>query len=176
MPNRPPREVRLAAVALALVLSAAIAACTSSGRSPATERTQVLADWEALRFGMFIHFGMSTFTGYEFGEFSAQAKAYAPTALDVDQWIRVAREGGMKYAVLTTKHCYGHALWDSQLTDYDVASGPVTTDVVRPSSTPAASTTSSPGSITCWAGTRSTSGRARPRTTKRSAADRSRSS
>jgi alpha-L-fucosidase len=80
---------------------------------------------------MFIHFGMSTFTGYEFGEFSAQAKEYAPTALDVDQWIRVARDGGMKYAVLTTKHCYGHALWDSRYTDYDVEAGPVKTDVVR---------------------------------------------
>ncbi|HSA97001.1 MAG TPA: alpha-L-fucosidase, partial [Acidobacteriota bacterium] len=39
--------------------------------------------------------------------------------------------GGMKYAVLTTKHCYGHALWDSKLTNYDVESGPVKTEVVR---------------------------------------------
>ena len=130
MSNRYFRKVRFAAIVLVLVLAAG-AACSSSDRSPATEKTPVLADWEALRFGMFIHFGMSTFTGYEFGEFSAQAKVYAPTALDVDQWIRVARDGGMKYAVLTTKHCYGHSLWDSKLTDYDVASGPVTTDVVR---------------------------------------------
>ena len=134
MADRFPSEVRLAAVAVVLILVLVLAAgmsCSSAGRSPAMQRTQVLADWEALRFGMFIHFGMSTFTGYEFGEFSAQAKVFAPTALDVDQWIRVARDGGMKYAVLTTKHCYGHSLWDSKLTDYDVASGPVTTDVVR---------------------------------------------
>jgi alpha-L-fucosidase len=90
-----------------------------------------LAEWEALGYGMFIHFGMSTFTGYEFGQFSAQAKDYAPTALDVDQWIRVAHDGGMKYAILTTKHCYGHALWDSRHTAYDVKAGPVKTDVVR---------------------------------------------
>jgi alpha-L-fucosidase len=80
---------------------------------------------------MFIHFGMSTFTGREFGDISARPEEYAPTALDVDQWVRVAAAGGMRYAVLTTKHCYGHALWDSRLTDYDVASGPNKTDVVR---------------------------------------------
>jgi alpha-L-fucosidase len=118
-------------VAVILVLAALGAACSPGGRSPAKERTPALSDWEALRFGMFIHFGMSTFTGYEFGNFSAQAKEYAPTALDVDQWIRVAHEGGMKYAVLTTKHCYGHALWDSRYTAYDVEAGPVKTDVVR---------------------------------------------
>ncbi len=116
---------------LALCLLVAFACRPSSGRQPATERTKILADWEALRFGMFIHFGMSTFTGQEFGLVSAQAKEYAPTALDVDQWIRVAHEAGMAYAVLTTKHCYGHALWDSKYSDYDVAAGPVQTDVVR---------------------------------------------
>jgi alpha-L-fucosidase len=120
-----------ASIVLGLILAIAVTACSSGGRSPATERTRALADWEALRFGMFIHFGMSTFTGKEFGEVSAQAKEYAPTALDVDQWIQVARDGGMRYAVLTTKHCYGHALWDSKYTDYDVEAGPDKTDVVR---------------------------------------------
>ena len=80
---------------------------------------------------MFIHFGMSTFTGHEFGGIPAESKVYAPTDLDVDQWIRVASEAGMNYAVLTTKHCYGHCLWDSHLTDYDVATSSDTTDVVR---------------------------------------------
>ena len=127
-----PRRIRPVIIGLILVLAvAAAAACSSGGRSPATGRNAVLADWEALRFGMFIHFGMSTFTKEEFGAVSAQAKEYAPTALDVDQWIRVASEGGMKYAILTTKHCYGHALWDSKLTAYDVESGPDKTDVVR---------------------------------------------
>jgi alpha-L-fucosidase len=125
------RRVRPAPAAWVLVLALAAMTCSSGGRSPATGRTRVLADWEALRFGMFIHFGMSTFTGQEFGAISAQAKEYAPTALDVDQWIRTARDGGMGYAVLTTKHCYGHALWDSKFTNYDVEAGPVKTDVVR---------------------------------------------
>ena len=121
----------MAATAVLVALAVAGAVACSKPASPAKTRTELLAQWEGLKFGMFIHFGMSTFTGQEFGETSARAEAYAPTALDVEQWIRVAAEGGMKYAVLTTKHCYGHALWDSKLTEYDVASGPVKTDVVR---------------------------------------------
>jgi alpha-L-fucosidase len=120
----------LLALAAAGSIAVSALACVEPP-SPAESRTGLLAGCEALKFGMFIHFGMSTFTGREFGDVSARADEYAPTSLDVDQWIRVAAEGGMRYAVLTTKHCYGHALWDSALTDYDVASGPVKTDVVR---------------------------------------------
>ena len=67
MSNRYPRLVRAVALAFVLVLAAAGISCSSAGRSPATEKTPVLADWEALKYGMFIHFGMSTFTGDEFG-------------------------------------------------------------------------------------------------------------
>ena len=122
--------VTAGAVMLAGLALLSAVAC-SRPAAPAGTRTTLLADWEGLKFGMFIHFGMSTFTGKEFGETSARAEEFAPTALDVDQWIRVAAEGGMAYAVLTTKHCYGHALWVSKFSDYDVASGPAKTDVVR---------------------------------------------
>jgi alpha-L-fucosidase len=48
----------------------------------------------------------------------------------VDQWIRVAYEAGMKYAVLTTKHVAGHCLWPSKHTDYHVGTSGNPTDVV----------------------------------------------
>lgn len=98
--------------------------------SPATEPFPLLRQWEGLKYGMFIHFGMSTFAVDEYGHTPKPAATYAPTQLDVDQWISVARDAGMKYAVLTTKHCYGHCLWPSALTDYDVEKGPDKTDVV----------------------------------------------
>jgi alpha-L-fucosidase len=119
------------AVRVITVCLAALSFACSQGRSPAVARTKVLAEWEGLKFGMFIHYGMSTFTGLEFGEVPSESKVYAPTSLDVDQWIRVAKQGGMNYAVLTAKHCYGHSLWDSRLTDYDVATSSDTTDVIR---------------------------------------------
>jgi alpha-L-fucosidase len=89
-----------------------------------------LEAWEALRYGMFIHFGMSTFTGSEFPSGNDPASLYNPTRLDVDQWVCVARDAGMKYAVLTTKHVAGYCLWPSRHTDYHVGNSPVKTDVV----------------------------------------------
>ena len=104
--------------------------------SPPAKRTPALAQWESLKYGMFIHFGMSTFTGIEQDPGKLPSATYAPTDLDVDQWIRVARDAGMKYAVLTAKHASGHCLWDSKVSwqgkeyDYDVATSGNKTDVV----------------------------------------------
>lgn len=89
-----------------------------------------LKEWEAMRYGMFIHFGMSTFVGKELPGGMDAAAVYSPDKLDVDQWISVAKEAGMKYAVLTTKHVAGHCLWPSKHTDYTVANSGNTTDVV----------------------------------------------
>lgn len=122
---------RLAAWWMTLAaLSAIPAGARPPEPEPARERTPLLARWEALRYGMFIHYGLGTFTDDEYGRKNSQAADYRPTALDVDQWIRVAKRAGMRYAVLTAKHCTGHCLWPSALTDFTVANSPHTTDVV----------------------------------------------
>jgi len=90
-----------------------------------------LKKWEALEYGMFIHFGMSTFTGEELDSGKASSSLYNPTKLNVGQWIQVARDAGMKYAVLTTKHVSGHCLWPSKYTDYHVGTSGKKTDVVE---------------------------------------------
>lgn len=89
-----------------------------------------LRKWQSLAYGMFIHFGMSTFVGNELPGGKDPSTTYAPDKLDVDQWIQVARDAGMKYAVLTAKHVAGHCLWPSKLTDYTVATSSNKTDVV----------------------------------------------
>ena len=90
-----------------------------------------LKKWEELGYGMFIHFGMSTFVVKELPDGKTPASTYAPDSLDVDQWISVAQDAGMKYAVLTTKHVAGHCLWPSEHTDYTVANSGNKTDVVE---------------------------------------------
>lgn len=81
-------------------------------------------------YGMFIHFGVNTFSGDEWSDGTVPVSAYNPTRLDCDQWVRVARDAGFRYVLLITKHHDGFCLWDSKYTDYDVASSPVKTDVV----------------------------------------------
>jgi len=79
---------------------------------------------------MFIHFGMSTYDGQELSLGDQPSTRYHPTNLDVDQWVCVARDAGMEYAVLTAKHVSGHCLWPSAHTDYHVGTSANTTDVV----------------------------------------------
>jgi alpha-L-fucosidase len=90
-----------------------------------------LQAWEKLGYGMFIHYGMSTYTGTELDGGSNPSTLYAPDKLDVDQWVSVARDAGMKYAVLTTKHVAGHCLWPTKLNDYHVGTSGNKTDVVE---------------------------------------------
>jgi alpha-L-fucosidase len=91
---------------------------------------QKLQGWERMGFGMFIHFGMSTFDGNELSKGDKPSSYYAPPKVDTDQWMRTARDAGMKYAVLTTKHVSGHCLWPSKYTDYHVGTSSNTTNVV----------------------------------------------
>ncbi len=90
-----------------------------------------LKAWEQLQYGMFIHFGMSTYDGNELSLGDRPASHYAPDALDVDQWVRVAAESGMRYAVLTAKHVSGFCLWPTDHTDYHVGHSSNPTDVVE---------------------------------------------
>ena len=92
-----------------------------------------LQAWEAWNYGMFIHFQLATFRQKprQWPKGQAPAKNYAPDKLDVDQWVSVARDGGMKYAVLTAKGVDGFCLWPSKHTDYTVAKSSNRTDVIE---------------------------------------------
>ena len=89
-----------------------------------------LRSWEQLEYGMFVHFGMSTYEGVEHSQGASPSRLYAPDRLAVDQWIQVARDAGMRYAVLTAKHESGHCLWPTRHTDYHVGTSGNPTDVV----------------------------------------------
>jgi alpha-L-fucosidase len=89
-----------------------------------------LGGYEQLQFGVSYHFSMNTFTGDDYETGKVPASTYNPRKLDVRQWIRVARDLGARYAVLTAKHMSGFCLWDSEGYDYDIAATPNQTDVV----------------------------------------------
>ena len=82
------------------------------------------------RYGMFIHFGINTFSGKEWSNGTLPPSLYNPSELNTDQWARTARDAGMQYVILITKHHDGFCLWDSKYTKYDVASSKVKTDVI----------------------------------------------
>lgn len=97
---------------------------------PSNKPNAVQQQMIARQYGMFIHFGINTFHDHEWTDGSKPPASYNPKAVDTDQWAQSARDAGMKYVILTAKHHDGFCLWDSKLTDYDVASSPNKTDVV----------------------------------------------
>jgi len=96
------------------------------------------------KYGMFIHFGLYSqlagkWNGEDVENYAEWIQAYAdipsqqyamlittfnPFEFDADYIVRIAKNAGMKYVVITTKHHEGFCLWDSKYTNFDVESTP----------------------------------------------------
>lgn len=110
--------------------------------------------WREARFGMFIHFGVyaqmaGEYKGYQqarggaewimnrmkvpVAEYKAIAKQFNPVKFDADEWVRMAKDAGMKYLVITAKHHDGFALFDSKASDWDIVDAtPYKKDLLKP--------------------------------------------
>ncbi|MCU0448987.1 MAG: alpha-L-fucosidase [Bernardetiaceae bacterium] len=86
--------------------------------------------WMALKFGLFIHFGINTFYNLEWSDGTLDPKGFNPPQVDTDQWCAAAQRAGMKYVVLVTKHHDGFCNWPTAHTAYSVKSSPFRGDVV----------------------------------------------
>ena len=94
------------------------------------------------RFGMFIHWGLYALPArHEWvksreeisdEDYQPYFDHFNPTLYDPKQWAHTAREAGMKYVVITTKHHEGFCLWDTQYTDYKVTNTPYGKDLIAP--------------------------------------------
>ncbi|HEY7682356.1 MAG TPA: alpha-L-fucosidase [Gemmatimonadales bacterium] len=76
--------------------------------------------WQRRELSLFLPFGLSTFTGQEWGEGTEDPMLFLPEALDVRQWVRAAKAGGFGTLMLTAKHRDGFCLWPSQVTGYSI--------------------------------------------------------
>ncbi len=110
--------------------------------------------WEEARFGMFIHWGVyaqfgGVYRGHEqarggaewimnrskipVDEYQAMAQQFNPTAYNPDEWVRMAKDAGMKYLIITAKHHDGFALFETKASKWNMVDAtPYGKDVLKP--------------------------------------------
>jgi alpha-L-fucosidase len=112
------------------------------------QRDARMAWWREARFGMFIHYGPVSLTGKEISWSRANSntncpnkgatpvavydnlyKEFNPTNFNAADWSGIAKMAGMKYVVLTAKHCDGFLLWDSKVDGYNITATPFKRDL-----------------------------------------------
>ena len=115
----------------------------------AVDRDARMAWWREARFGMFIHWGLyaipsGTWNGKRTGgaewilnaarihpdDYMPLQQEFDPVEFDATQWAMIARNAGMKYLVITSKHHDGFCLWPSEHTDFDVEGTPFRRDIL----------------------------------------------
>ncbi len=79
---------------------------------------------QQMPFYAFIHYGMNTFTGREWGKGTDSPEIFNPKAQDTDEWCRAIKNAGMKGVVLTCKHHDGFCLWQTETTEYSIKNSP----------------------------------------------------
>ena len=111
------------------------------GKKSRPECDDRLKWWREARFGMFIHWGPVSLKGTEIGwsrggerrgrsgkgevpvgVYDNLYKQFNPKKFKADEWVKIAKEAGMKYLVFTTKHHDGFVNFDSKLTNYKITS------------------------------------------------------
>jgi alpha-L-fucosidase len=93
------------------------------------------------RFGMFIHWGIYAIPArgewvrnqekLSVEDYQPYFDTFNPVDYDPAEWARIAKNAGMKYAVMTAKHHDGFCLFDSKLTDYKATNTPAGRDLIR---------------------------------------------
>ena len=110
--------------------------------SPGQQRALAIQWFQEARFGLFIHWGVYSVLGkgewvmnndrMSVEEYARLPQRFNPTRFDPLDWVRLAKAAGMRYITITSKHHDGFAMWDSDVSDFNIVRAtPYGGDVLR---------------------------------------------
>jgi alpha-L-fucosidase len=117
---------------LAFVLSTIFGTPVSaqSDYQPSPENLQARREFQDMKFGMFIHWGVYSVLGdgewvfhdrkLKLDEYNRLPAFFNPEKFDATTWVSLAKAAGMKYITITSRHHDGFAMFDSKVSDWNI--------------------------------------------------------
>lgn len=120
----------LRALALTLVLVPGIAGAAEKARKVSAPRpcgavpTPQQVDWLRMEWYAFVHFGINTYTGKEWGYGNESPSLFNPSDFNADEIVKTFKQAGMKGMIYTAKHHDGFCLWPTKSTGHNISASP----------------------------------------------------
>ncbi len=103
----------------------------SAGKSETNEHSDARMDWwREAKFGMFIHWGLYSLLArgewvmnrenIPIAKYAELTKSFNPVKFNAEEWVKVAKDAGMKYIIITSKHHEGFAMFGSKVSPYNI--------------------------------------------------------
>lgn len=109
----------------ALLTSAMTSALAAEAPKPhGVVPTPSQVKWQRMEFYGFIHFGLNTFTGREWGYGDEKPEIFNPTEFNASDIVSTFKKGGMKGMIYTAKHHDGFCAWPTKSTDHNITKAP----------------------------------------------------
>ena len=135
------KSIGLSIIMGASAISMTTISAVADGYKPSREIMEAQQEFEADRFGIFLHWGIYSMFGQgewylNYGplhsEYSKAAKGFYPEGFDANEWISAIKDSGAKYICFTTRHHDGFSMYDTEASDYNIDDAtPFRRDVLR---------------------------------------------
>lgn len=115
---------------------------SQEGYRPSQENLEAREWFEDARFGMFIHWGVYSILGdgewvmnnqnIAIENYKKLPEFFNPVKFDAEEWVKIAKDAGMKYITLTSRHHDGFSMFDTEVSNYNIVDAtPFKRDVVK---------------------------------------------
>lgn len=115
--------------------------CASAQYKPSPENLIARTNFQDMKFGMFIHWGASSvlasgewvmnIRNIRVNEYKQLIRVFNPLDFNAKEWVSIAKNAGMKYITLISRHHDGFSNWDTKESDWKITNTPYGKDIVK---------------------------------------------